>query len=73
MPIQPSQAKNDIYLGTNSASSNRFDSLSMTYAKNARQLPSKDSGGTAPRRLFVSQFLYGEPPAKIWYGAQCVP
>ena len=32
--------KNDIYLGTNSASANRFDSLSMTYAKNARQLPS---------------------------------
>src|SRR5208283_4426408 len=30
--------KNDIYLGTNSASANRFDSLSMTYAKNARQL-----------------------------------
>src|SRR5271170_4217748 len=39
MPIRPSQAKNDIYLGTNSASANRFDSLSMTYAKNARQLP----------------------------------
>src|SRR5580698_630674 len=39
MPIQRSQAKNDIYLGTNSASANRFDSLSMTYAKNARQLP----------------------------------
>ena len=41
MPIQRSQAKNDIYLGTNSASANRFDSLSMTYAKNARQLPPK--------------------------------
>src|ERR1700682_5092560 len=39
MPIRPSQAENDIYLGTNSASANRFDSLSMTYAKNARQLP----------------------------------
>src|SRR5580692_10342057 len=39
MPIRPGQAKNDIYLGTNSASANRFDSLSMTYAKNARQLP----------------------------------
>jgi hypothetical protein len=36
MPIQRSQAKNDIYLGTNSASANRFDSLSMTSAKNAR-------------------------------------
>src|SRR5580693_6686164 len=34
--------KNDIYLGTNSASANRFDSLSMTYAKNARQLPLRD-------------------------------
>src|SRR5450631_1113292 len=33
---------NDIYLGTNSASVNRFDSLSMTYAKNARQLPPSD-------------------------------
>src|SRR5271165_6559894 len=39
MPIRPSQANNDIYLGTNSASANRFDSPSMTYAKNARQLP----------------------------------
>jgi hypothetical protein len=28
-------------LGTNSESANRFDSLSMTYAKNARQLPLK--------------------------------
>src|ERR1700746_3165518 len=41
--------KNDIYLGTNSASANRFDSLSMTYAKNARQLPTR-AGMRSPGR-----------------------
>src|SRR5580698_11036893 len=51
------KSKNDIYLGTNSASANRFDSLSMTYAKNARQLP-------------LSQKLVSDtcPTLPIWVG-----